>query len=313
MKTKTIGTLSVPPLTFGGNIFGWTVDKKASYRLLDELAEVGLNFIDTADVYSMWAKGNEGGESETIIGKWMKSTGKRNQMIIATKVGHSMGTQKGLSEKRITQAVEDSLRRLQTDYIDLYQSHQDDEATPMEETLGAYDKLIKQGKVKVIGASNFTAARLEQALHISKNNGLATYQCLQPEYNLFAREGYEAELEKLCTEKGIAVICFWSLAGGFLTGKYRSEADFGKSVRGAGMKRYFTERGFKILAALDNIALQYDVTPTQISLAWLMARPSITAPIVSATTLDQLKDLVKATALTLDAHAIDTLTKASAY
>ncbi len=314
MKKRTIGSLTVPPLAFGGNVFGWTVDKKASYRLLDGLTDAGLNFIDTADVYSTWVKGNQGGESETIIGKWLKSNGKRNQVVIATKVGHIMSaTKKGLSEKYIMQAVEDSLRRLQTDYIDLYQSHKDDESTPMEETLGAYDKLVKQGKVKVIGASNFTAERLSKALEISKQSDFVSYQCLQPEYNLVSRAGFEEQLEALCLEKGISVISYYSLASGFLSGKYRSEADFNKSPRGSGIKKYFTERGFKILKALDDISEQYNANPTQVSLAWLMARPSVTAPIVSATTIEQLQDLIKATDLTLDPKAIETLNVASAY
>lgn len=227
MEKRTIGSLSVPPLAFGGNVFGWTADKKTSYRLLDALFESGLNFIDTADMYSNWVRFNKGGESETIIGKWLKSTGNRQHMIIATKVGLEMGKgKKGLSAKYIMQAVEDSLKRLQTDYIDLYQSHWDDETTPIEETLKAYDTLIGQGKVKVIGASNYTSSRLEQALQISKEQHLPAYQCLQPEYNLFARQNYEEQLEAFCLKNNISVITYWSLAGGFLSGKYRSEADF---------------------------------------------------------------------------------------
>ena len=314
MKKRNIGTLSVPPLAFGGNVFGWTVDKKASYRLLDTLSDAGLNFIDTADVYSTWVRGNEGGESETIIGKWLKSTNKRNQTIIATKVGSPMGTgKKGLSGKYIMQAVEDSLKRLQTDHIDLYQSHRDDEATPMEETLEAYTTLIKQGKVKVIGASNFTAARLEKALEVSKTHTLASYRCLQPEYNLFDRAGFEENLEGVCLKNGISVISYYSLASGFLSGKYRSEADFNKSVRGSNMKKYLNERGFRILKTLDEVSEKYNATPTQVSLAWLIARPSITAPIVSATTPEQLQDLIKATTLLLDANTIEVLDKASSY
>lgn len=314
MEKRKIGSLQVPPLAFGGNVFGWTVDKKASYRLLDGLTDAGLNFIDTADVYSTWVRGNSGGESETIIGKWLNSNGKRNQVVIATKVGSIMSeSKKGLSGKYIIRAVEDSLKRLQTDYIDLYQSHKDDQATPMEETLEAYDQLIKQGKVKVIGASNFTADRLAKALEISKQHGYAAYQCLQPEYNLMDRAGFEENLESLCLEKGISVISYYSLASGFLSGKYRSEADFNKSPRGGGMKKYLNERGFRILKALDDVSEKHNATPTQVSLAWLMARPSITAPIVSATTIDQLQDLIKAVDLKLDTQSIELLTAASAY
>jgi len=314
MEKRKIGSLQVPPLAFGGNVFGWTVDKKASYRLLDGLTDAGLNFIDTADVYSTWVRGNSGGESETIIGKWLNSNGKRNQVVIATKVGSIMSeSKKGLSGKYIIRAVEDSLKRLQTDYIDLYQSHKDDQPTPMEETLEAYDQLIKQGKVKVIGASNFTADRLAKALEISKQHGYAAYQCLQPEYNLIDRADFEENLESLCLEKGISVISYYSLASGFLSGKYRSEADFNKSPRGGGMKKYLNERGFRILKALDDVSEKYNATPTQVSLAWLMARPSITAPIVSATTIDQLQDLIKAVDLKLDTQSIELLTAASAY
>ena len=314
MEKRTIGSLSVPPLAFGGNVFGWTADKKTSYRLLDTLFEAGLNFIDTADMYSTWVRFNKGGESETIIGKWLKSAGNRQHMIIATKVGLEMGKdKKGLSAKYIIQAVEDSLKRLQTDYIDLYQSHWDDETTPIEETLKAYDTLIGQGKVKVIGASNYTSNRLEQALQISKEQHLPAYQCLQPEYNLFARQNYEEQLETLCLKNNISVITYWSLAGGFLSGKYRSEADFKKSPRGSGMSKYFSERGFKILKALDEISEEYNATPTQVSLAWLMARPSVTAPIVSATNIEQLQDLIASVSLKLDKDVIERLNIASAY
>lgn len=314
METRTIGSLSVPPLAFGGNVFGWTADKKTSYRLLDHLFDAGLNFIDTADMYSTWVRFNQGGESETIIGKWLKSTGKRHQIIIATKVGLEMGkNKKGLSANYIIQAVEDSLKRLQTDYIDLYQSHWDDTTTPMEETLSAYDTLIKQGKVKVIGASNFSAERLEKALQISKEKHLPAYQCLQPEYNLFARQNYEEHMEALCVKNNISVITYWSLAAGFLSGKYRSEADFKKSPRGSSMRKYFSERGFRILKALDDISVEYNTNPTQLSLAWLMARPSVTAPIVSATSIEQLQDLIASVALKPDRQVIERLNTASAY
>jgi aryl-alcohol dehydrogenase-like predicted oxidoreductase len=277
------------------------------------LTDAGIDFIDTADVYSTWAHGGEGGQSETIIGNWIKSTGKRDKLVIATKVGKEMGPHaKGLSKAYITKAVEDSLMRLHTDYIDLYQSHDDDPNIPFEETLGAYGDLIKQGKVRAIGASNYSAQGLKQALEVSKANGLPAYQTLQPLYNLYDREVYEKELEPLCLEKGIGVINYYALASGFLTGKYRTEADLAKSKR-ASNKKYFNERGFKILEALDEVSAQYHANPAQVTLAWQMARPGITAPIASATTVEQLGDLVKACELKLDASAIELLNNASAW
>lgn len=316
MSKKQLGRsgIQVPALTFGGNVFGWTADQATSFNLLDALVDNQLNFIDTADVYSSWAPGNRGGESETVIGEWLKKSGKRDQVIIATKVGKPMGEGKqGLSPRYIQQAVEDSLRRLQTDYIDLYQSHDDDRDTPLEETLAAFDALIKAGKVRAIGASNYQADRLEEALRVSESNGLARYETLQPEYNLYAREGYEAELEGVAQHHGLGVINFFALASGFLTGKYRSKADEGKSQRGDRIvERYLNPRGFRILAALDQVAGKHGSSPAQVSLAWLIARPSITAPIVSATSLPQLDELVSATRLTLDADDIQTLNHASA-
>ncbi len=306
--------LMVSPLCLGGNVFGWTADEATSFKLLDAYVDAGLNFIDTADVYSTWASGNRGGESETIIGKWMKARGNRNRLVIATKVGSEMGpNQKGLSKSYIRSAVEASLQRLQTDHIDLYQSHRDDPDTPQQETIGAYEELIREGKVRAIGASNFTAARLKEALEISTELGLPRYESLQPKYNLYDRAEYESELEPLCREQEIGVIPYYGLASGFLTGKYRSEADFGKSVRGGRMASYLDERGRRILAALDEVAGRKASAPAQVALAWLMARPGLTAPIASATSLEQMNDLIAATELSLDASDIETLDRASAY
>jgi aryl-alcohol dehydrogenase-like predicted oxidoreductase len=317
MSNRELGHsgIKVPALTFGGNVFGWTADRETSFSLLDALVENQLNFIDTADVYSSWVPGNQGGESETTIGQWLKKSGKREQVIIATKVGKPMGEGKqGLSPRYIQQAVEDSLRRLQTDYIDLYQSHDDDRDTPLAETLAAFDALIKAGKVRAIGASNYQADRLEEALNVSQREGLARYETLQPEYNLYAREGYEQGLEAVAQRHGLGVINFFSLASGFLTGKYRSEQDIGKSQRGDTIvERYLNPRGFNILTALDKVAAKHNTSPAQASLAWLIARPSITAPIVSATSLKQLDELVSATRLRLDAEDISTLNQASAW
>ncbi len=315
MKRRNLGNsvLVVSPLAFGGNVFGWTVDEPTAFTLLDSFVAAGGNFIDTADSYSRWVTGNEGGESESIIGRWLKRSGKRNAVIIATKVGSEMGPhRKGLSKTYIRYAVEDSLQRLQTDYIDLYQSHRDDPATPLEETLEAYAELIKEGKVRAIGASNYSAERLSQALEMSKKQGLPSYQSLQPLYNLYDRAEYEQSLEPLCREKDLGVITYYSLASGFLTGKYRSEGDLKKSIRGQGVKIYMNKRGFRILKALNGVAEQYHSTPASVSLAWLLSRPSITAPIASATNLGQLKELINGTELTLDPSAIDLLNTASA-
>jgi aryl-alcohol dehydrogenase-like predicted oxidoreductase len=304
----------VSPLCFGCNVFGWTADEPTSFQLLDALAASGVNFIDTADVYSRWAPGNGGGESETIIGNWLKRGGARDKIIIATKVGMEMGPgQKGLSKPYILRAAEGSLRRLQTDYIDLYQSHADDPETPLEETLEAYAELIKQGKVRAIGASNYKAERLSQALQVSEQTGLPRYESLQPNYNLYDRADYERALEPLCLEKGIGVISYFSLAKGFLTGKYRSESDLSKSPRGQGVKQYLNERGFRILKALEQIAEARNSTPARVSLAWLIARPGITAPIASATSLRQLTDLIEAAKLELSSEENESLNQASAY
>lgn len=314
MKTRPLGNsgLDVAPLALGGNVFGWTIDEATSFQVLDAFVAGGGNLIDTADVYSRWAPGNSGGESETIVGKWLKRSGNRARVVIATKVGMEMVPgEKGLSRAYILKAVERSLNRLQIDTIDLYQSHQDDAATPLEETLGAFGELIAQGKVRAIGASNYSAQRLGEALRLSTERGLPRYECLQPGYNLYDRAGFEAELAPLCVRERVAVIPYYSLAAGFLTGKYRSEADLSKSARGAKAKNYLNERGFRILAALDAVAARYGSTPGKVALAWLLAQPSITAPIASATSVEQLRDLLDATALELDADAVKALTDAS--
>ena len=315
MSHRALGRsgLSVSRLCFGGNVFGWTADEATSFRLLDAWVGAGMNFIDTADVYSRWVPGHQGGESEAIIGRWLKKSGKRDRVVIATKVGKDMGDGKiGLAPAYIRRAVDASLQRLQTDVIDLYQSHDDDPATPLEETLGAYAELIRAGKVRAIGASNFSAARLREALAVSAKLGLPRCECLQPLYNLVERPAYEAELEAVCTQHGLGVINFFALARGFLTGKYRSEADLAKSPRGQGVKPYLNERGMRVLAALDGVAQRLGATPARVALAWQIARPSITAPIASATSLQQLDDLVAATRLALDTEAIRAIDAASA-
>lgn len=311
MDMRTLGRsgITVPPLCFGGNVFGWTADAATSFALLDGLRAAGLNFVDTADVYSVWAPGHKGGESETVIGDWLAARGGRDKMIIATKVGAELAPdKKGLKRGWIITAVEDSLRRLKTDYIDLYQSHFDDPATPVEEPLEAYATLIRDGKVRAIGASNFSAERVGAALEASKS-GLPRYETFQPEYNLYARDSYEGPLQDLCAAEGLGVIPYFALAAGFLTGKYRSEADFGKSARGArSIPKYLNPRGLRILAALDRVAARHDATPARIALAWLMAQPTITAPIASATSLAQLHELVAATQVRLtdaDLHELD--------
>jgi len=313
MKNRRLGRsgIEISPLVFGGNVFGWTVDEAASFKLLDAFVAAGFNAIDTADMYARWAPGNQGGESETIIGKWLKSRGNRAKVIIMTKIGLEMGPgKKGLSRARILGGAEESLKRLQTDYIDLYQSHTDDAATPFEETLGVYAELIQQGKLRAIGASNHTAERLTQALAGSKQSGLPRYESLQPHYNLCERANYEAQLEALCLKEGLGVINYYPLASGFLTGKYRSERDLAKSARGPGVKKYLNERGIKILRTLDEVAKNYASTPARVTLAWLLARPSITAPIVSATNLEQLKDVLEAPMLELDHTSIELLNQA---
>jgi aryl-alcohol dehydrogenase-like predicted oxidoreductase len=314
MTLRNLGNsgIAVPPLCLGTNVFGWTADEPTAFRLLDAAVAAGLNFLDTADVYSRWVPGNHGGESETMIGNWLKRTGNRKSVIIATKVGMEMGPgKKGLSKAYILSAAEESLHRLQTDYIDLYQSHEDDPNTPLQETLEAYAQLIKQGKVRAIGASNYSAERLAEALRVGQEHGLPLYQTLQPFYNLYDRARFEESLESLCLKEHLGVIPYFSLARGFLSGKYRAESDLSKSQRGGGVKDYLNSRGFRILAALDQVAKVRKATQAQVALAWLMARPSITAPIASATSLEQLKDLVAATQLELDEASIEFLHDAS--
>ncbi len=316
MNLRPLGRsgLQVSPLCFGGNVFGWTADEATSFALLDAWVDAGFNFIDTADVYSRWVPGHTGGESESVIGRWLTKTGKRNRIVLATKVGKDMGDGKvGLRPEYIRQAVEASLTRLQTDHIDLYQSHDDDATVPLADTLGAYSDLIKAGKVRAIGASNFTAARLAEALQTSERLGLARYESLQPLFNLYDRAVFEKELQPLCVEQGVGVINFYALAAGFLTGKYRTEADAAKSARGKNTTaKYLNERGLRILAALDTVAARYSATPGQVAVAWQIVQPGIAAPIASATSLPQLQELVKASQLTLDAEAMATLSTASA-
>jgi aryl-alcohol dehydrogenase-like predicted oxidoreductase len=316
MEKRQLGTtnLEVFPITFGGNVFGWTIDEKKSFEILDAFTGAGFNFIDTADVYSRWKPGNKGGESEAIIGNWMKKQGNREKLIIATKVGADMGSgKKDLSKKYILKAVEDSLKRLQTDYIDLYQTHWDDETTPIEETLEAYAQLIKAGKVRHIGASNLTPERLKESLDIAAANELPPYETFQPHYNLYEREVFENGLEPLCLGNSLGVLNYYSLASGFLTGKYRSEADLNKSQRGGGVAKYLDERGFKILAALDKVAEELNSTPATVALAWLINRPSVTAPIVSATSIEQLDSIIKAPDLEITADQLHFLTSESAW
>jgi aryl-alcohol dehydrogenase-like predicted oxidoreductase len=302
MEKRQLGNsdLQIGAVAFGGNVFGWTLDQKTSFSLLDKFVASGFNLIDTADVYSAWAPGNKGGESETIIGNWTRARNNRDKVIIATKVGGDMGQgRKDISKKHITKAVENSLSRLKTDYIDLYQTHWDVETVPVEETLETYTELIKQGKVRWIGASNMTLLRLKESLAASRENNYAQYQSVQPLYNLYEREQFEKEFEQFCLDNKLGVLSYYSLASGFLTGKYKTEEDLGKSQRGGGVKKYMTERGKKIIAALDNVAAKHQSTPAAIALAWLIARPSVTAPIASATTDLQLEAFIDAASLKL--------------
>jgi aryl-alcohol dehydrogenase-like predicted oxidoreductase len=315
MQFRELGRsgLRLAPLALGGNVFGWTADEATSFSILDAFVDGGFNFIDTADVYSRWVPGHSGGESETVIGRWLAAGGKRDRVLIATKVGMDLGGDHiGLSRRWIRQAVEDSLRRLQTDHIDLYQAHTDDAGTPLEETLAAFAELITEGKVRAIGASNYTAPRLAEALATSLRMGVPRYESLQPLYNLMDRAVYESDLEPLCRAQGLGVINFYGLASGFLTGKYRRETDLAKSPRGASCKRYLTERGHRVLAALDALAETHNATPAQVALAWQIARPGLTAPIASATSTVQWAELAKAARLTLSATDIHALNEASA-
>jgi aryl-alcohol dehydrogenase-like predicted oxidoreductase len=304
--------IAIAPLMLGGNVFGWTADEATSFALLDAFVDAGFNSIDTADVYSRWIPGHTGGESETVLGAWLKARGRRDKVVIATKLGMDMGGEnKGLSAAYMVRAVEASLKRLQTDYIDLYQSHRDDTDTPLDETLEAYGRLVTAGKVRVIGASNYTAERLGEALKVSADKGYPRYETLQPLYNLYDRAGFEGPLCDLCVKEQVGVICFYGLASGFLTGKYRSEADLSKSPRGMGAKRYLNERGLAILAALDKVAADKHATPAQVALAWLIARPGVTAPIASATSLAQLNEIMGAARLSLSADDMTALNAAS--
>ncbi len=306
-------SLEIAPLVFGGNVFGWTADEKTSFDLLDRFADAGFNAVDTADVYSRWVPGNSGGESETIIGKWMKARGNRDRIVVVTKVGSDMGQGKrDLSAAYIMRAVEASLKRLQSDFIDLYLSHWPDETTPYEETLGAYRKLIEQGKVRHVGASNLDAGQLGAALKVAKEKGLPRYDVLQPEYNLYGRAAFDGPLRDLCMAEDIGVINYYGLASGFLSGKYRSEADLGKSARGEAVKKYLNPRGMRILAALDAVSARHGARPAEVALAWIIARPGVTAPIASATSLEQVDSLIRAAELKLDAADIAQLDEASA-
>ena len=315
MEMRPLGRsgIRVAPLAFGGNVFGWTADEATSFRLLDTFVDAGFNLIDTADVYSSWAEGNKGGESETIIGRWLAKTRKRGRVVIATKVGYDRKAEgKGLGRIHILKSVEASLTRLRTDHIDLYQSHVEDPGTAHEESLAAYAELIEAGKVRAIGASNFKPGTLRDALAVSARLGLPRYETLQPLYNLCDREGFEAELGPLCREEGLGVIPYFALASGFLTGKYRQEADLAASPRGQRAKNYLNERGLRILAALDEVAAGLGATPGRVAIAWLMAQPGITAPIASGRSVEQVTELVAAARLALDAAAMERLARASA-
>lgn len=315
MALRSLGTtgLQIPALVFGGNVFGWTVDEKQSFSLLDALFERGFTAIDTADVYSAWAPGNKGGESETIIGKWLAAhPGARDKVTLFTKVGADLREpgKKGLSARWIAQAVEDSLRRLQTDYIDLYFSHWPDNDTPYEETLGAYEKLLKAGKIRAVGASNLNAEQLAESLKVADAKGLPRYQVLQPEYNLYDRSGFEGALQNLTVRENIGVVTYYSLASGFLSGKYRSEKDLSQSQRGQGIAKYLNPRGFAIIDALETIAAKHNVKPAEVALAWLINQSGVTAPIASATNVAHVESFVTAVALNLSADELATLTKA---
>lgn len=316
MQNRKLGHsgVSIAPLVLGGNVFGWTVDAADSFRILDAFVDRGFNCIDTADVYSRWVPGHVGGESETILGEWFQKSGKRDKVVLATKVGIDMGDgKKGLSRKNILQAVEASLQRLRTDFIDLYQSHEDDATVPLDETLEAYGTLVEQGKVRMIGASNYSGARLAEALQVSRKKNYPAYETLQPDYNLHARKPYETDLQPVVAEYGLSVIPYFSLASGFLTGKYKTKEDAKGANREAMVGKYFDTRGQRILKALDEVAEQTQAKPASIALAWLLARPGITAPIASATSTEQLETLCASVDLKLDRDAMEKLNLASSY
>ena len=314
MEKRKLGKsgIEIAPIAFGGNVFGWTADEATSHRLLDAFVDAGFSFVDTADVYSRWAPGNKGGESEAVIGSWLrKDRSKRDRIVLATKCGMGLPS-RALSRSNIVESVDASLKRLNTDRIDLFQSHKDDKDTPQEETLSTYAELVKAGKIRAIGASNFEAPRLAEAAKIAKEKALPRYESLQPHYNLMERGLFEGELENECLKEGIGVIPYYSLASGFLSGKYRTDADLGKSKRGAGVKKYLNDMGLAVLRALDDAARKHNATNTQVALAWLMQRKSITAPIVSATSVKQLEDLIAAPRIELDADSVAAIDKASA-
>lgn len=315
MQQRQLGntTLHTAPIIFGGNVFGWTVDEKESFEVLDAFIESGFNMIDTADQYSRWVPGNKGGESETIIGRWMKARANRDRVIVSTKFGGDMGKGPDLSAANLKRSVEASLQRLQTDHIDLYFSHYDDNTTPVEETLEAYTALVKEGKVRFAGTSNMTAQRIQRSLDASAGKNLARYEVLQPLYNLYDREKFESEYQRLCLDSGLSAIPYYALASGFLTGKYRSENDLNKSQRGGGVKKYLTERGFRILTALDEVSGAHAATPAQVALAWLIAQPSVGAAIASATSTEQWTELAEAASLSLSREEMDVLGKASEW
>jgi aryl-alcohol dehydrogenase-like predicted oxidoreductase len=313
MKERQLGTsgLTTPPLILGGNVFGWTADRAASFSILDAFVAGGGRMIDTADSYSSWIPGNAGGESESIIGEWLTARGRRDDVLIATKVGAEVFGSRGLAPERIARAVEESLKRLRTDHIDLYFAHYDDPQTPLEATLEAFDTLVSSGKVRAIGASNYTPDRLRAALDTSAARSLASYSVLQPEYNLVERSKFEGALQELCVERGLAAVPYFALASGFLTGKYRSSADAAQRARGGAVARYLNDYGFGVLKALETVAEQSRATPAQVALAWLAAQPAVAAPIASATRVAQVEELLGAMRLTLTAEQLATLDEAS--
>lgn len=317
MQKRQLGNtdLQVAPITFGGNVFGWTIDQEKSFEIIDAFVGAGFNFIDTANNYSYWVKGNDGGESERIIGNWLKKRRIRDKVVLATKVGGRNKTMDNANStrKHIIEEVDNSLLRLQTDYIDLYQLHYDDGVTPVEETLSAFQDLIKEGKIRWVGASNISPARLQESLKVSKEQGLPKYQTLQPEYNLYVRENYEKNFEPIVLQNDMSVLNYYSLASGFLTGKYRNDNDLDKSQRGKDVKQYLDARGLRILDALEEISVENKTTSAVVALAWLLQRPSITAPIVSATSLSQLESIIRAPLLDLSSSAVARLNEASAY
>ena len=313
MNRRPLGRsgLSIPPLVLGGNVFGWTVDEAGAFAVLDAFVDAGLSMIDTADVYPAWVPGNEGGESETLIGNWLAQGGRRDKVVIATKVA-KWSRHPGLAPATIRAAAEESLARLRIDTIDLYFAHEDDPSVPLEDTLGAFARLIEEGKVRAIGASNYPAARLAEALETSAKHGLPRYEVVQPEYNLVSRKDYETQLEPLVREHGLGVVPYYALASGFLTGKYRTQEDLGSNpARAHGAGRHLNGHGLRVLAALDDVAPRHAPVPAEVAQAWLMARPGITAPIASATSVAQVQELAGATALRLSGDDLQALDAAS--